>query len=165
MLITKSDVAKVRQISKALDDGLMNQAIEDAELLDLQPLLGELLYNDLDENFEDTKYQDLLNGKKYTHENNNYSMKGLKVVLANFAYARYIIFSGEKDTPFGLVTKTNQYSSHTEINTKKARAKSAEQIGYKYFNSVRDFLNRNDTTYPLWESCNNQRIFRFNKIS
>ena len=165
MLITKSDISQYRQISQSVPDDIINQAIQDAELLDLKPLLGELLYYDLITNKAIAKYVDLLNGKTYVYNDNNYTTLGLKVVIANLAYARYIIFSGEKDTPFGLVNKNSQYSVSSEFTKKKAMAKQAEQISYEYFKSVKDFLTRKPDDYPLWESGTTERKFMFNKIT
>ena len=164
-LISKSTILKYRQISKSVDETLINQSINDAELLDLKPLLGELLYNDLVTNIVDAKYQDLMVGKSYTYDGKNYDFKGLEAVLANFSYARYIVFSSFVDTPFGLVTKNSQDSQAVSESNKRAMSKSAEQTAYSYFNSIRDFLNRSVVTYPLWDSGTTQRVFRINKIS
>lgn len=164
MLINKNDVSRYNQISKSATSDLIDQSIEDAELLDLKPLLGELLYNDLVANSTSAIYKDLLNGKSYSYDDNNYITKGLKPVLAKFTYARYIPFSGDKDTPFGLVEKTNQYSRHSEFTKKKAKAKLAEQTAYEYFKVVKDFLDRNSNTYPLWNCGSTKRTFKFNKI-
>lgn len=164
MLINKSTILNYRQISKSVDENLINQSIVDAELLDLKPLLGELLYNDLTINILDANYQDLMNGNTYIYNGKTYVFQGLKAVLSNFAYARYIIFGSYTDTPFGLVSKTSQDSQGVAFADKKAMSKSAEQTAYSYFNAIRDFLNRNQVTYPLWEGCTTQRTFRINKI-
>ena len=132
--------------------------------MDLQPLLGELLYNDLVTNVLSAKYQDLMNGKTYVYNGNSYTFIGLKAVLGNFAYARYVIFSSYTDTPFGLVTKNSQDSQSVGESSKRAMSKSAEQTAYSHFNPIRDFLNRNTTIYPLWKSCINERVFKINKI-
>lgn len=164
MLITRTDVATYNQISKSIDDNLINNAIVESELLDLKPLLGELLYNDFVTNSANQKYLDLLNGKIYSYDGNDYTTQGIKPVLSKFSYARYIPFSGEKDTPFGLVNKNSQYSNQSEFSKKKAMAKLAQQTGYEYFKSVRDFLNRNSDIYPFWECGTSKRRFNFNKI-
>lgn len=165
MLISKATILKYRQISKSVDETLINQSINDAELLDLKPLLGELLYNDLTTNILDVKYQELMNGKSYTYNGSTYIFKGIESVLANFAYARYIVFSSYVDTPFGLVTKNSQDSQAVSESNKRAMSKSAEQTAYSYFNAIRDFLNRNETTYPFWKGCTSERAFKINKIS
>ncbi len=163
-LIVKADVAQYKQVTKA-NNKIMEQAIMDAELLDLIPLLGELLYIDLSANPASDKYKELLNKHAYTYNTYNYVSNGLKIVLAHLAYARYILFSGEIDTSIGLVEKNTQYSRTSEFIVKQRRSKIAEQIGYDYFRSVRDFLNRNESTYPLWNCTNERRTFKFNKIS
>lgn len=163
-LITKADISARKQISKSTDPLIIDNAIEDAELLKLKPLLGELLYNDLVANETAQKYVDLLNKKTYQYLGDNYVSDGIKLVLIHFAHSEYILFSGEKDTPFGLVEQSNQYSKQTEFRRKQQISKKSEQTGYSYFDSVRDFLNRNLDTYPLWNKCKTKRRFAFNKI-
>lgn len=163
-LITKADISARKQISKSTDPLIIDNAIEDAELLKLKPLLGELLYNDLVANSTSTKYLELLNRTTYDYLDDDYVSDGIKLVLIHFAYSEYILDSGEKDTPFGLVEQANQYSKQTEFKRKQQKSKKAEQTGYSYFESVRDFLNRNPDTYPLWNKCKTKRRFAFNKI-
>jgi len=59
-LITRNDIAKYRQIAKKPHDDVLMAQILDAQLLDLQPLLAEKLYNKIAAAPED--YADLMNG-------------------------------------------------------------------------------------------------------
>jgi hypothetical protein len=147
-----------------VDEILINQSISDAEILDLKPLLGESLYNDLVTNVNSQKYIDLMRGKSYNYNSQTYISNSLESVLANFAYARYILFSSYVDTPFGLVTKNSQDSQGVSSQSKNMMSKSAEQTAYAYFASIKDYLNRNTEMYPLWQSCTTQRAFKFTKI-
>jgi hypothetical protein len=165
MLITKQTIQQYKQVSKSVSDDLINPHILEAEFLDLKPLLGEDLYADLVANTGDSKYIDLMEGKVYTCNGKNYSFNGLKSVLSNFAYARYVVFSSFIDTPFGLVTKSNQDSQPVGGSDKRMMGKAAEQAAYSYFNEVRDFLNRNTTIYDKWNVCDTKRVFKINKIS
>lgn len=164
MLITRQIIQQYRQISKSADNDLINQSINDAELLDLKPLLGELLYIDLVAKIAEQRYIDLLIGRTYAFAGQSYTFEGLNPVLANFAYARYVIFSSYVDTPFGLVSKVSQDSLPVSDANKRAMSKSAEQTAYSYFAGVRDFLNRHPNIYPLWRGCTTERVFKFNII-
>lgn len=96
-LITRNDIARYRQISKSSNDAKLNEMILDAQLLDLQPLIGESLYNKLLVNPAD--YEELLDGGIYEVDGIGYTNYGLKMVLVYFGYARYIMFSSVTDTP------------------------------------------------------------------
>jgi hypothetical protein len=164
MLIKRSDIEKYRQVSKGKDDQIINHSIQDAEITLLKPLLGELLYNDLVRNESENRYQMLLERTEYNYNGNWYVSDGIKAVLAHFTYSKYILLHSEVDTPFGVVQKSSQYSTPSDLNTKKSMSKLAEQTAYEYFKSVRDYLNRHKEDYPLWKNCNGSRNFKFNKI-
>ena len=145
----------------------MNQYISDAQFGDVQNLLGTELYNDLIRNSTSTAYKSLLNGGNYTYNNKTYTNVGLKAVIVFYAYSRYVLFGSNVDTPFGHVVKTNPNSQPSDYMQKKAIAKSNEQMAFKYWESVRDFIERNKTDYPLWESdCLENRVtsVRISKI-
>ena len=165
MLISQQIIQQYKQVSKSVDRELINQSIKDAELLDLKPLLGELLYVDLVANITAPKYMELMTGKAYIFNGQSYIFEGLNPVLANFAYARYIVFSSYVDTPFGLVSKVSQDSQPVSEANKRAMSKSAEQTAYSYFQGVRDFLNRYPIVYPSWKGHTTERNFRFNIIT
>ena len=162
MLIQLTDILKFKKVSKTADIDIY---INEAELIDLKPLLGERLYQDLVDNVGLPKYQDLLRGTTYTDNTITYTTLGLIPVLANFSVARYVIFSGDVDTPLGWVSKDTPYSTAISTASKKSRSKSCEQTAYEYWKSVRDFLNRNTDIYPLWQQCVNRRRFNINKIT
>ena len=63
-LITKSDIIEIRQISKSVTENVINNFIDEAQLLDLKPLLGEALYQGIMLNV--SNYQELLNETSYT---------------------------------------------------------------------------------------------------
>lgn len=75
-LITRDDIAKYRQISKTPNSDKLNEMILDAQMLDLQPLLGENLYNKLIASPAD--YHELITGGIYEHNGITYTNYGLK---------------------------------------------------------------------------------------
>lgn len=164
LLINKTDIAQYRQISNSVKEVVINQFIEDAELLDLKPLLGEFLYSDIKKNPE--AYKDLLNKKSYTHNGFEVHSPGLKRVLIDFAYARYTMHGSQTDTPFGLVQKNGQDSTPIGRSDKKETYKLHQQTAMQYWGEVFNYLNRNSALYELWGkgNCANKRSFRFNHI-
>ncbi len=162
MWITRSDIEANRQISSSVYDQVLNQYIEDAQFLDLQELLGAELYNDIIAN--EANHTDLLDGSTYTYKGVSYTHVGLKRVLVYYSYARYIRFGSNTDTPFGVVEKQTPDSTNVNKNDRQEVYKLNQQIGYKYFQNVRAFLDR--TNYPKWKNDYTPKSgnFRINKI-
>lgn len=166
LLINRIDIQDYRQLSDTVYDEVLNQHILDAQFVDIQKLLGYNLYNDLILNYTDTKYTALLDGGSYVYNTVTYTNHGLKAVLVHYAYVRYVMYGSQTDTPFGLVEKLSTDSKPVDTSQKKAVSKSNEQTAWVYWENVRTFLDRNKTTYPLWdEAClNTGGGFRISKI-
>lgn len=166
MLITKSDITN-RQVSVNLRDEDINQHIEDAERMDLRPLLGEEFYQAISSETEGG-YDDLLNGSNYTFNSKSYSHPGLKRVLEDYSFARYVLFGSQKDTSFGFVEKSTQDSTHIDWSRKKATSQNVKDSAFQLWKDVERFLNRKKDDYPIWKAqCGSEakgRV-RFSKIS
>lgn len=163
MLIDRIEIAKHREISKNVREDKIGPYIEDAQRLDLKPLLGERLYYELANNA--TAHSDLLNGGTYSYDGKTYDHPGLKKVLSLFAYARYVMFGSYTDTAFGFVEKSNQDSKSVGDAHKRNIYTENQKAAASYFEDVALFMTR--TEYDLWASdCSPSRSrFRISKIS
>jgi len=164
-LITKTDIAAKRQLSNSVKSEIIDQYIADAELEDLAPLLGEIFYNKIANNVSD--FTTLLTGGTYTYQSNTYSHTGIKSILIDFAYARYIMFGSQTDTPFGFVEKQTQDSNSVTRDGRKERYKALQQSAIKAWSTVENYLNRNTTTYADWTCAQSthQQFFKTSKIT
>jgi len=108
----------------------------------------------------------LLNGGTYTYQSVTYTNVGLKAVIVHYAYGRYVLQGGQKDTPFGYVNKLNDKSQEVSLSAKKTMSKMNQQMAFTYWENVRSFLDRNTTDYPLWvNNCGARKGgFRISKI-
>lgn len=168
MLIDKTEIAKHRQISQSVRDDKINPFIEDAEFLDLKNLLGELLYNDITTNPNSANNVKLMDPLTYTYDGNEYRHQGLKKVLSIFAYARYVMFGSNTDTPFGVVNKRSQDSDNVGTDQLKIIYKKDQQVASQYYAEVRRYIERNVSDYPAYpESCQERSSgkIRINKIT
>ena len=169
MLVDKTDIINHVEISKGVKDAKKNPYIKNAERLDLRPLLGELLYNDLVKNPTDTENVKLLDPFEYTYEGNLYNHEGLKKVLCLFAGARYFLYGSFTDTPFGYVQKNTPDSTPGEYNDRKSKYTNEKQIAMSFYSDVEKFLNRNSSLFPLWDngncSTNRRSGMRLTKIT
>lgn len=143
-LITRNDIAQVRQISNTPNDAKLNEMIIDAQMLDLQPLLGEIFFNKLVAS--PTDYDELLNGGAYELNGQSYINYGLKKVIVYFSYARYMMFGAVTDTPFSTVLKTNENSQPVDASTKKSIYTMNRDSAYQVWENVKNYLVR--TQHP-----------------
>lgn len=160
----RTEIAKHREISKNVREDKINPYIEDAQRLDLKPLLGERLYNAIDRNT--ANHAELLDGGEYEYNGEMYDHPGLKKVLSIFTYARYIMFGSYTDTAFGFVEKSSQDSKPVADSHKRTLYTQNQQTATAYFEEVALFMNRKE--YQLWKSdaCTPRRSgFRISKIS
>lgn len=162
-LITRSDIAKYRQLSKTPNEDKLNEMILDAQIQDLAPLLGEKLFNKLLTVPE--AFEELLSGGIYEKDGISYTNYGLKMVLAYFAYARYIMFSSLIDTPFSVVEKLNSDSRPAEASAKKTVYTLNRDNAFQIWDNVKNYLIR--TSYADFNACKtiaNTGGLRFTKI-
>ena len=158
MIITLADIRKTRDISSSVKEARLNQFIRDAELTDLRPLLGEVLYQDLVTNPTETargSYPDLLDGAIYTYSGYTYTHPGIKDVLVDLAYARYRFMGADIDTPFGSVVKQSQNSQPTGVGRDREIYSAIRKVAFAKWELVKDFLNRrageaSGTNYEYW---------------
>lgn len=143
-LITRNDIAKYRQISKSANEAKLNEMILDAQILDLQPHIGENLYNQLLSAPEE--HQELLDGGIYEHKGVTYTNYGLKMVLAYYTYARYIMFSSITDTSYSVVEKLSDMSRPAETSSKKTIYGLNRDAAYQIWDNVKKYLIR--TKHP-----------------
>ena len=162
LLITRSDIARYRQIAKTPHNDKLNEMILDAQLLDIQPLLGENLYNKLIALTDG--YEELLEGGIYEHDGISYTNYGLKMALAYFAYARYMMFSSVTDTPFSVVEKLNDNSRPADGTTRKSIYNLNREAALTIWDNVKNYLTR--TGQPDFKYCaaSPQRGLRLTKI-
>jgi len=161
-LITRSDIARYKQIAKTPHDDKLNEQIIDAQLLDVQPLIGESLFNKI--LAAPLAYADLMDGGIYEHDGISYTNYGLKMVLAYFTYARYIMFASAIDTPFSVVEKLNDNSRPLEASAKKTIYTLNREAAQQVWDNVRNYLIR--TRQPDFKTCrSNPQGIRFSKIT
>jgi hypothetical protein len=151
MLSTKwanrTDVSLYKQVSKTVYDDVFDPIMIEAQLQDIAPLLGERLFNDINNNL--ANYTDLLNGGTYEYNNITYSNYGLKAVLSYYFYARYQMFGGIIDTPFSIVEKLEGAESRpTSDKTKKDLYQMNRDSAFNIWRSVENYLIR--TNNPLF---------------
>lgn len=139
LLITKQDIENYRNCKLSVRDEIVNPFIKNAQNEDLRKLLGNELFFDVLKN-ENNKYNDLLGGCEFTVNENSYKHEGLKAVLSDFTYARFIIHGSLHVTDFGFVEKSNQDSKPVSTNHRRDIKKMAEQSAHSKFELVKMYM-------------------------
>lgn len=143
-IITVEEFASFRDLPKKLDSSKIEESISLAQQSDLLNILGDF-YFDLIANLENAEYIPLLDGGGFEYCNNHYSHAGIKKLLADYAYARFIYMINVNLTPFGVVTKMMHDSEKVDRNTIKDLSKQAQiDAGYKF--KYIDYYLKSDTT-------------------
>lgn len=161
--IDRELILKYKQIAKTGFDDKINELIIEAQFLDLRPLLGQKLFDDINNNIEN--YTFLLDGGTYTYEGQDYVNQGLKATTVYYFYSRYSYYGSQTDTPFGSVLKLNNGNSQpTSIEMKKANYKNNKDFAFNVWQSVEDYLIR--TENELFNTgCNSKpKNLRFSVI-
>ena len=159
-LIQFSDISAVKDVSYHLEDRA-TQYINEAEFIDLKPLLGERFYYDVVSNASESGYNILVNGGNYDFDGISITCPGLKKVLIEYAYARIVFFGNDHSTPFGLVEKVYQDGKNVERGRLKEIYKATQQIAYQYWLEVKLYLERNVSDFPKYDCSGRVGIGQF----
>ena len=168
MLINKIDIADHRELSRTTQDKRINPYIEDAEFIDLKPLLGEVFYNYVIANPTEVNVVKLLDGSIYQYNDETYSQPGIKKVLAIFSYARFALHGSFAQTGYGMVEKQSQDSIPVSGTSKRDIYTKDREVAIHYWNEVERFLNRNKTDFQKWKNdctIKPRNNFRIRKIT
>lgn len=147
MLVTSDDIRKYRPIAGNLDDiRRLETYINEAEQLDIIPVIGAELYKQITDN--PSNYNELLNGGYYN--NNTQHFAGLKAAICMLAYARFLPNNIINVTPFGVKEKLSIDSNTVDNKTLFYQINETRKIGLAYLQQVVDYLNIN--------TCKNKKI-------
>jgi len=164
LLISATDIRAVRDLSNQIKASKIEPIISDAEISDLRPLLGDAFFYDIKKT--PANYTDLLNGSEYIVNDTTYFQFGVKRLLCELAYVRYMFDSGDVSTPFGVVNKDfengNKISREREKELSNLRKKTAND----FWIGIEHYLVNNKETYPLYKcSYDSIKTFKFKNIT
>lgn len=162
MIINVDFIRKYRPIALNIDEKRVEVYIQEAETLDVEPVIGAELcrkFCNLGEIATDkqgttisdeqnntilagaesdlpTTEHTLLNGGYYTDASGQLCrVEGVRVALAYLAYARFIRNHDVNVTPYGVVTKYGEESTPVDARTVTAVSNDAYKIGMEHLES------------------------------
>ena len=131
-LITPTEFSTFRNISQKLDTPKIEEAIGLAQQSDLVEILGDF-YFDVVKNESETNYEDLMNGSEFTYCGDEFVHTGIKKLLADYTYSRFVYMVNINATPFGFQKKFTNDSEGIDRNTIKDLSKQAQvDAGVKF---------------------------------
>ena len=161
-IITVDEFTIYRNVSKKIDEGKVNECIELAQTIDLYDALDDF-YFDLIENLDNQDYQDLLSGSTFTVNNKVYRQAGIKSLLADYTYTRYLYQINTNHTPFGFQQKFTQDSQPVDRNLIKDMVKQTQIDTSIKFKMIDKYLKNNKEIFPRYSKGNNNDINTFSQ--
>lgn len=156
----------VKSFSNYVDSARVSNAIEEAQNLDLKPVLGEQLYIALIE--VNGSYNEhllrLMNGGIYTYGDLKYQFSGIKKALIYFAYARIIKSIDNTVSASGFLQKENDFSQHSSIKERIQASDDASSVGLAYLQECILFVKRNNEFYPQFTAGSVKRKSQFKAL-
>ena len=164
LLINAADIRAVRDLSLQIKDQKINPIISDAQISDLRPLLGDALYYDVLKKFDAGGthiYNDLIDGAEYVVNDITYVQYGLKRLVCELAYVRYMFDSSDISTPFGVMEKNFTDGQKTSRDRAKELSNMRKQTTNDYWLGIEHYLRNNTDTFTLFKCNNENRINTF----
>lgn len=165
-IISPNYLRKFRTIAQNINEERIQIAIDEAEALDIMPLLGAdimqryrsigaIIVDNMGSVLQDEQGNDiwagtenalepyeykLLNGGYYKDEcGEKHWFAGVKTALAYFAYARFIKAHAAQVTPYGIVVKEGEDSRSASQQTIAELASDARKVAENYMMQAMDY--------------------------
>ena len=140
-IITANDIKKYRAISDFINPNKLNPFINEAQIIELENILGEELFLKVVEDVSPLNYPEL--------------DPLIEPILAYYTYSRYIPQSQVNPTAFGLVQKNTEFSTPVNDKTISRISAGPREVAKRYEEKLIKFLDENIDNYPEWKAqCN-----------
>lgn len=138
-LITAIEFAAFRDISKKINTEKVNESISLAQDSDLADILGDFFFDVLKNSAAPT-YADLMDGSEFTYCDEVFIHKGIKALLADYAYSRHIYMINVNLTPFGAQSKFTDDSNGIDRATVRDISKQAQVDAGIKFQAIEKYI-------------------------
>lgn len=133
-----------------VDEEIVERAIEEAELLDIKPALGDRLFNHLQNSVE---YARLMEGGEYEACGETRTFAGLKRTLAYYTWARLINSATHHLTRFGYVVKSDDYSRSADLRERQQAVGDATAIANAYMHECLRYIEAHPDIFADYRGC------------
>ena len=151
-LITIADFTEETfNLPSSLNDERFNTSIDNAQNINLKPLIGEKMFSDFLLNVSDPKYIALLNGDTYADSDGDMIIfPGLRFALVNWTMSHYYPFAQQTVTSHSVVRKLDPRSEPIEGKEISRAVSSFLATGAAYWNDAKKYITTKKTDFPLY---------------
>jgi hypothetical protein len=165
ILITNSDVQEIENISPTFISDRFNAFATRVQRIQLRELLGDALWYDFFQNITDAKYVTLRDGGTYTNcDNETVQYFGLKPFIT---YHWLVLYVSQADY-FASNIGGKQFREDGSFDIHKYKRQIRDNYleeAIRFRNNITAFLNENESTYPLWNTGDeNGNVTEYNLI-
>lgn len=132
------------------DEDIATRAIEEAELLDIKPALGDRLFNKLQDS---VTFSRLMEGGEYEACGEVHTFAGLKRALAYYAWARLVNSATHHLTRFGYVIKSDDYSRSADLRERQQAVGDATAIANQYMKECLRYIDAHPDIFAEYRGC------------
>ena len=161
-LISNVEFKALRDIGNKVDESKLTEVIDLAQKGELYDLLGNFLFDVIANVGDAADYDDLLDGSTFTKSGDTYTHAGLKAVLADLAYSRYLVVLNPNFTPFGLTYKDSEDLERVDKETLNRLVLNAQKDADAKMRIIRIFMGENMDTFSRFYDDGNPDL-GFNK--
>lgn len=133
-----------------VEEEIVERAIEEAELLDIKPALGDRLFNRLQNS---VTFARLMEGGEYEACGETRTFAGLKRTLAYYTWARLINSATHHLTRFGYVVKSDDYSRSADLRERQQAVGDATAIANAYMHECLRYIEANPDIFAEYRGC------------
>lgn len=151
-LITNTELKALRDIGNKIDTDKADEAIQLAQETDLYNLLGDFYFDVVANAAEVGNWAALMDGSDFTVDSETYTHRGIKALLGDLAYARYIKKINANITPFGMTVKSTPDSQPVNEETQKQAALDAKRDAGVKLRLILQFMDTEKTTFSRYYS-------------
>ncbi|WP_313384574.1 hypothetical protein [Chishuiella sp.] len=165
LLINKQILSKYFQIGQGVSESDIEKYIQEAQELDLKPLLCEDFYYDLFSTNE--KFKKVIEGGEFEYNGQVRFFGGIEKVIAYFAYARLILKSNIVNTTHGFVTKKTDFSSEADFAQRKNYYYSNRKDANTFLEDVKKYIELHIDQFHSWNcysKCNKVKSYKSSVI-
>lgn len=153
-LITSTELKTLRDLGNKIDLSKADESIMLAQNSELYDVLGDFLFDVID-NATDPAWLDLMDGSTFTYNSLSYTHAGIKSLLADLAYSRYLQVININMTPFGAVTKSDDNSTPVDRTTLRDHALQARRDADIKWSLIKKYLETDKSTFSRYFSASN----------
>lgn len=107
----------------------------------------------------DEKWTNLLNGAEYTYENELKYFEGVKIVIVNYVYFKYIKEQSQSNSGVGIKKVTTENSTDTDATFKQVFSYN-EMVDIN--EQLKEFMSVNDNVYDNYKYTEINKVNEYN---